>query len=163
MCRKLGVFLVFVLFCFVFLLFLGPYPWHMEVARLGVKSELWLLAYTTAIATQDLSCICDLHLSSWQRWILNPMRRSGIEPKTSWFLVRFVNRWATCLKLASISPHTWNESIDLLAALTRKSFSLGYFSSSFWCISCSSSSCSALAGPCPLLWLFSWKDMTQVH
>ena len=27
----------FVLFCFVFL---GPYPWHMEVPRLGVESEL---------------------------------------------------------------------------------------------------------------------------
>ena len=25
---------------FIFLSFLGPYPWHMEVPRLGVKSEL---------------------------------------------------------------------------------------------------------------------------
>ena len=43
-----------------------------EVPRLRVKSELQLLAYTTNTATQDLSCICDLHHSSQQRRILNP-------------------------------------------------------------------------------------------
>ena len=42
----------------------------MEVPRLGVESELQLLAYTTATATRDLSCVCD-H-SSGQRQILNP-------------------------------------------------------------------------------------------
>ena len=31
--------------------FLGPQVQHMEVPRLGVKSELKLLAYTTATAT----------------------------------------------------------------------------------------------------------------
>ena len=35
----------------------------MEGPRLGVESELWLLAYTTATATQDLSLLCDLHHS----------------------------------------------------------------------------------------------------
>ena len=45
----------------------------MEVPRLGVESELQLPAYTTAIAMRDLSWICDLHYSSWQRWILNPL------------------------------------------------------------------------------------------
>ena len=35
----------------------------MEVPRLGVELELQLLAYTTAIATPDLSTICDLHHS----------------------------------------------------------------------------------------------------
>ena len=38
---------------FVFVCFLGPYPWHMEVARLGVESELQLPAYATATATWD--------------------------------------------------------------------------------------------------------------
>ena len=33
--------------------FLGPHPRHMEVPRLGVKSELHLLAYTTATAILD--------------------------------------------------------------------------------------------------------------
>ena len=32
---------------------------YMEVPRLGVDSELQLQAYTTAIATPDLSCVCD--------------------------------------------------------------------------------------------------------
>ena len=32
----------------------------MEVPMLGVESELQLLAYTTAIATQDPSHVCDL-------------------------------------------------------------------------------------------------------
>ena len=45
----------------------------MKVPRLGVKSELQLQAYTTATATQDPSHICDLHHSSQQHWILNPL------------------------------------------------------------------------------------------
>ena len=45
----------------------------MEVPRLGVKSELHLLAYTTATATPDLSQVCNLYHNSWQRWILNPL------------------------------------------------------------------------------------------
>ena len=48
----------------------------MEVPRLGVKSELQLQAYTTARATRGLSCICDLHHSSQQRWILNPLSKA---------------------------------------------------------------------------------------
>ena len=44
--------------------FLGSYPRHMEVPRLGVKSELLLQAYTTATATPDPSLVCNLHHSS---------------------------------------------------------------------------------------------------
>ena len=54
-----------------FFLLLGPHPWHMEVPRLGVELELQLLAYTTATALWDLSCICDPHHSSWQCRILS--------------------------------------------------------------------------------------------
>ena len=39
----------------------------MEVPKLGV------IAYATATAMPDLSCICDLHHSSWQRQVLNPL------------------------------------------------------------------------------------------
>ena len=50
----------FVLFYFfVFLPFLGPLPRHTEVPRLGVKSELQPLAYTTATAMRDLSLGCN--------------------------------------------------------------------------------------------------------
>ena len=43
------------LFCF-----LGLHPPHLEVPRLGVKSELQLPAIATATTTLDLSCICEL-------------------------------------------------------------------------------------------------------
>ena len=71
---------------------------RMEVSRLGVELELQLLAYTTA--TQDLSHIQDLYLSSWPtHWV-----RPGIEPGSSWILVRFVSaapQWE--LQICSIS------------------------------------------------------------
>ena len=50
--------------------------WHMEVLRLGVKSELHLPAYTTDTATPDPSCICHLHHSSQQHRILNPLSKA---------------------------------------------------------------------------------------
>ena len=53
--------------------FLGPNLRHMEVPRLGVELELWLLVYDTATATRDLSHIFDLPHSSWQRQIPNPL------------------------------------------------------------------------------------------
>ena len=59
------------LFCF-----LGPHLWHMEVPRLGAESELQLPAYTTATATPDPSRVCDLHHSSQQRRILNPLSKA---------------------------------------------------------------------------------------
>ena len=59
---------------YFFFCFLGPHWWHMEVPRLGVKSELQLLpAYNTATATSDSVLIYDLHHSSGQLWILNPL------------------------------------------------------------------------------------------
>ena len=45
----------------------------MEVPRLRVESELWPLAYTTATAMRDPSHVCDLHRSSRQCYILNPL------------------------------------------------------------------------------------------
>ena len=53
--------------------FLGSHLWHMEVPRLGVVSELQLLAYTTATATWDPSHICDLHHSLQQHWMPSPV------------------------------------------------------------------------------------------
>ena len=48
----------------------------MEVPRLEIESELQLLAYITAIAMQDLSCICDLHHNSQQCWIPDPLSKA---------------------------------------------------------------------------------------
>ena len=65
-------FFFFLIFLLLFLVFFGLHPKHMEVPRLSVESKLQLPAYTTAIAKQDLSCVCDLHHSSRQCRILNP-------------------------------------------------------------------------------------------
>ena len=63
----------------------------MEGPSLGVELEPQLLAYATATAMRDLSLICDLHHSSQQLEILNPLSRAReIEPVSSWILVGFV-------------------------------------------------------------------------
>ena len=48
----------------------------MEVPRLGVKSELHLLANSTPKGISDLSHVCNLHHSSWQCWVLNPLNET---------------------------------------------------------------------------------------
>ena len=76
-------FLLLGFFVFVFV-FLGLHPQHMDVPRLGVKSELQLPAYTTATdSNMGSGCAYNLHCSSWQRQILNPRGRPGIEPTSS--------------------------------------------------------------------------------
>ena len=72
---------MFYLFIYLFC-FLGLHPQHMEVPKLWVESELQLLAYTTATAMPDLSCICDLYCSSWQRQILNPLSEARDQTHT---------------------------------------------------------------------------------
>ena len=65
--------------------FLRSHPWHMEVPRLGVESELQLPAYTAASATRVPS-----HVSSRQCWILKPLNvardRTHVLMDTSWVL-----------------------------------------------------------------------------
>ena len=47
--------------------------WHMEVPKLEIELELQLPAYATATAMPDPSCVCNLHHSSRQCRILNPL------------------------------------------------------------------------------------------
>ena len=75
---------------FFFFFFLGPHPRHIEDPRLGVKSELRLPAYAIATAMRDLSHACDLHHSSWQCWILNPLDRTPVLMDTSWICFYWV-------------------------------------------------------------------------
>ena len=42
------IYLFLINYYYYYFCFLGPYSWHMEDPRLGVQSELQLLAYTTA-------------------------------------------------------------------------------------------------------------------
>ena len=70
-CRRSPM--LFYFYLFLIICFLGLHTRHVEVPRLGVEWELQLPASTTATAMQDPSCICDLHHSSRQCWILNPL------------------------------------------------------------------------------------------
>ena len=67
----------FLIFFFYFFCLFMAIPMACGCSRLGVKMKLQLLTYTTAAATQDLSCICDLHQSSQKCWILNPLTKAG--------------------------------------------------------------------------------------
>ena len=72
-CLMVHFFFFWIFKMFIFLSFLGLQLWCMEVPRIGVESELQLLAYITATAKPDLSRICNLLHSSQQDWILNPL------------------------------------------------------------------------------------------
>ena len=69
--------------CFIFILFYGPYLWHIEVPGLGVELELQLPACTTDKAMQD-PCTCDFAP------VANPLskirNRTCIFMDTSWIL-----------------------------------------------------------------------------
>ena len=60
--------------------------------RLEVTSELQLPATAIAIATLDLSCICDLRHSLQQCLILNPQSEAGIQSVSSQILCQVLNR-----------------------------------------------------------------------
>ena len=74
-------------YLFICLFFWGLNLWHMEVPRLGrqigavVADLIWAMSMTYIPQPQ-------------QHQILNPLRRPGIKPITSWLLVRFINHWA---------------------------------------------------------------------
>ena len=77
LCCRVGLHCLSILLLLLsFFFFLGPHVQHMEVLQLGVELELQLPAYSTAMATPDLSHACNLHPSSWQGWILNPLREA---------------------------------------------------------------------------------------
>ena len=80
---------------FSFLVFLGPHLGHMQVPRLGVKSELLTLAYATATAMLDLSRGCDLHPSSWQCWIPDPLSEARDQMCILMDSSRIHYHWAT--------------------------------------------------------------------
>ena len=81
----------FRIFFFFFLFFKWPHLWHMEVPGLGLQ----LPAYATATAKPGLSCICDLHCSLQQHWILNPLSKARDGTCTFRDYIRFLPCRAT--------------------------------------------------------------------
>ena len=73
----------------------GLHPQHMEVPRLGVESELQLLAYATATATGSRAASANYTAADGNARSLTHWARPGMEPASSWILVRFVTCWAT--------------------------------------------------------------------
>ena len=72
-----------VFFFFFFPSFFKAIPAAYEVLGLGIKSELQLPAYTTSIATQDLSHVCNLQIFMAMP-DLTHWTQPGIEPASSW-------------------------------------------------------------------------------
>ena len=75
---------------FFFLVGSGGEPVGHEGSQARVESELQLLAYTTAIAMWDPSSVCNLHHSSQQCRILNPLSKARDQTASSWILVWFI-------------------------------------------------------------------------
>ena len=90
--RQMLIIIDSVFFWFCFVLFFWPYLQHMEVPRRGSELELQLPAYTTAMVMWDPSHVCDLHHSSWQCQVLNPLREAR-----NWTLVLMVTMWVSQL------------------------------------------------------------------
>ena len=69
---------LFMYLCIYLFIFLGLHLQHMEVPRFRVKSEQQPPAYVTATALQDPSHVGNLHHSSLQCWILNPLSETRV-------------------------------------------------------------------------------------
>ena len=98
----------------------------MEIPRLGVESELQLLAYTTATTMPDPSHICSLHHSSGQCRILNPLSEARdqtcILVDTSWVCLELSHHGDSEISsLIIISAGKMVRMSPLLGFLTHRS------------------------------------------
>ena len=90
----------------------------MEVSKIGIESELQLLAYSIATAMPDPSHIFDIHHKSWQHQILNPL--SGARDQTCILM----DTGRVCNPLG----HKGNSAIAVLNRVGRE----GLLGSSLW-------------------------------
>ena len=63
----------------------------MEVPKLGVESDLHLLAYTTATATQDPNHFCNLYHGSQQHRILNLLSKARNQTQVLVYISQVLN------------------------------------------------------------------------
>ena len=73
------------------------------------RSELQPPVYTTATATPDPSCVCDLHHSSWQRQIPDPLSEARDQTcvlmDTSGVHFCFATTGSPCLAISAKAQH----------------------------------------------------------
>ena len=105
-------------FIFYFLSFLGLHPQHREVPRLGVESELQLLAYITE-QWQIPAASATYTIAYGKAGSLTHLVRPGIEPESSWILAAFITaepRWelshAANFRRQGILNRSW-EDLDI--------------------------------------------------
>ena len=77
-------------FFVVVVLFFRAIPTAYGSSQARGQMEQQLPADTTATATSNLSCICDLYYSSWQCRILNPLIEARDWTVSSWVQVGFI-------------------------------------------------------------------------
>ena len=91
--RKCEDFIIFNIFFSFFSL--GLHLWHMEVSRLGVKSELQLACLHNSHSNVGSELLSVTYTTAQQRWLFNPVREARdwthIFMDTSWVQ----NLWAT--------------------------------------------------------------------
>ena len=93
---------VILFFAFTFC-FLELNPRHMGVPRQGTELELQLPAYTTPTAMGDPSHVCDLHHSSWQHWIPDPL----IKARDQTQILMDTSRIRFCCTTRGTPAHSW--------------------------------------------------------
>ena len=104
--------------------FLGPHSQHVEGPRWGFKLELQLLGYTTATAMLDLSRVWDVHCSSLQCQILDPLSKvrdqTCILVDTSWVCY--------CCVTTETPPPPFSVDIQYCVSLVYSNMLCIYFS-----------------------------------
>ena len=74
----------------IFFLFIAaPVAYGSSQARGRIRAAAASLRHSQAIL--DPSLICDQHHSLQQCQILNPLSKGGVEPVSSWMLIRFIS------------------------------------------------------------------------
>ena len=96
---------------FFFSFFLGLHTQHMEVPKLGVELKRQLPTYTTATALWNPSCICNLHHSSWQCWIPDPLSgardQTCVLMDTSWICFCCATTGTPTREVYSVEEPSW--------------------------------------------------------
>ena len=95
--------------------FLGPHLQHIDVPRLGVESELQLPADTIATAIRIRATSSTYTTVHGNAGSVTHWARPGIEPLSSWILIRFVTmkpRWELLPALHSCSLYQTVSSFE---------------------------------------------------